>query len=145
MSNDLRELRIFRFQFFFHVASSSTELLIKKEELKDDLNNFSQGESFALNSNQKDSILRFCEGTIDQYSELIDLVSKYSNKWKVERFSKVDLSLIIMAFYELKFMSTPYKVVINESVELAKSFGTKESPQFVNGILDRFYKEEIKK
>jgi len=97
MSNDLRELRTFRFQFFFHVASSSTELLIKKEELKDDLN------------------------------------------------SKVDLSLIIMAFYELKFMSTPYKVVINESVELAKKFGTKESPQFVNGILDRFHKKEIKK
>ena len=61
--------------------------------------------------------------------------------WKLERISKIDLSLLELAIYEIKYKEVPYKVAINEAVELAKKYGEDNSKTFVNGILASIVKK----
>ena len=63
------------------------------------------------------------------------------SNWKIERISKIDLSLLELAIYEIKYKEGPYKVAINEAVELAKKYGEENSKTFVNGILASIVKE----
>ena len=58
-----------------------------------------------------------------------------SEKWPYERVSKVNIVILQIAIFEMLYLKTPYKVVINEAVELAKAFGDTKSPSFVNGVL----------
>ncbi|MEA3222714.1 MAG: transcription antitermination factor NusB [Thermodesulfobacteriota bacterium] len=72
---------------------------------------------------------------LEKIDELIDSASK---NWPVRRMSKTDRNILRIATYELIFNpDTPYRVVINEGIELAKRFGTPKSSAFVNGVLDR--------
>ncbi|HUQ01563.1 MAG TPA: transcription antitermination factor NusB [Kofleriaceae bacterium] len=65
-------------------------------------------------------------------------ITAASRNWRLERMAKVDRNILRLAVGELQNVpETPVKVVINEAVELAKRFGTAESPAFVNGVLDR--------
>ena len=63
------------------------------------------------------------------------------SNWKIERISKIDLSLLELAIYEIKYKEVPYKVAINEAVELAKKYGEENSKTFVNGVLASIVKE----
>ena len=63
-------------------------------------------------------------------------------KWTIDRISKIDLAILKIAIYELVFTKLPYKVVINEAVELAKKYGEDSSKSFVNGILASIVKEK---
>ncbi len=56
-------------------------------------------------------------------------------EWKLERISKVNIAILKLAIYELNYTDIPFKVVINEAVELAKKYGEETSKTFVNGIL----------
>ena len=68
--------------------------------------------------------------------ELLDEISKYLKaEWKIERISKIDLCILELAIYEIKYKELPFKVAINEAVELAKKYGEDTSGNFVNGIL----------
>ena len=65
------------------------------------------------------------------------LLEKHAANWKIGRMGFVDRNLLRMSIYELShFPDTPASVVIDEAIELAKQFGTAESPAFVNGVLD---------
>lgn len=67
---------------------------------------------------------------------IIGLITKYLKpEWKLERISKINLVLLKLAIYELEYKKLPYKVVINEAVELSKKYGDDTSKVFVNGIL----------
>ena len=74
-----------------------------------------------------------------------EIVSQISNNlksdWKIERISKIDLAILKLAIYEIKYTDVPFKVVINEAVELAKKYGEEASKNFVNGILASVVKE----
>ena len=61
--------------------------------------------------------------------------------WKIDRISKIDLSLLKLAIYEIKYKKIPYKVAINEGLELAKKYGEETSKNFINGILASVVKE----
>ena len=77
---------------------------------------------------------------LEKIDELIDSASK---NWPVRRMSKTDRNILRIAAYELIFNpDIPYKVVINEGIELAKRFGSLKSSAFVNGILDRIRRIE---
>lgn len=69
--------------------------------------------------------------------ELIDgIISKNAIGWKIGRISKVSLCILRLAIFEIKFMDDiPVSVSINEAVELAKKYATKEDASFINGIL----------
>ncbi len=62
-------------------------------------------------------------------------------EWKLERISKIDLSILRLAIYEIKYKEVPFKVAINEAVELAKKYGEDTSKKFVNGILASVVKD----
>lgn len=64
--------------------------------------------------------------------------------WNIDRISKVDLALLKLGIYEIFYSKLPYKVVINEVVELAKKYGDEPSPSFVNGILANIIKNNLK-
>ena len=69
-------------------------------------------------------------------SEIDEIITNNSKKWKKERISKVDIAILRLAIYEIYFsQEVPNSVAINEAVELAKEFGTEQSPAFINGIL----------
>lgn len=63
-------------------------------------------------------------------------------KWTIDRISKIDLAILRIAIYELIYSKLPYKVVINEAVELAKKYGDDSSKSFINGILASIVKKE---
>lgn len=63
------------------------------------------------------------------------IANNLKSDWKIERISKINLSLLKLAIYEIKYKQLPYKVVINEVVELAKKYGEDTSHSFINGIL----------
>lgn len=64
-----------------------------------------------------------------------DIEKNLKLDWKIERISKIDLVILKLAIYEIKYKNLPFKVVINEAVELAKKYGEDSSKNFVNGIL----------
>ena len=66
---------------------------------------------------------------------LSDIEKNLKEEWKLNRISKMDLSVLKLAIYEIKFSDVPYKVSINEAVELAKKYGEDKSKNFVNGVL----------
>lgn len=63
------------------------------------------------------------------------------DNWTIERISKIDKALLILAIYEIKYKEIPFKVVINEVVELAKKYGEDTSASFINGVLANVVKE----
>ena len=74
--------------------------------------------------------------------EIEEEISKnLKSDWKLERISNIDLSILKLAIYEIKYKELPFKVVINEAVELAKKYGEDISQKFVNGILASVVKE----
>ena len=74
--------------------------------------------------------------------EIISLIEKnLKADWKIDRVSKIDIAILKLAIYEIKYKEIPYKVVINEAVELAKKYGEDTSKNFVNGILASIVKE----
>lgn len=75
---------------------------------------------------------------VQQQQQIIDAAIKARSKnWSLARMPLVDLNVMRMATYELMFrQDIPKKVSINEAIEIARKFGDKESPAFVNGILD---------
>jgi N utilization substance protein B len=64
-------------------------------------------------------------------------------EWKLERLSKVDLSLLKLAIYEMLYKKIPFKVAINEAIELAKKYGEDNSASFINGILASIVKNDL--
>ena len=72
-------------------------------------------------------------------SEIDEAINEVAKGWKTTRMGKVDLALIRLAVYEIRYDDEiPFKVAVNEAVELAKQYGTNESPAFVTGILAKF-------
>lgn len=77
----------------------------------------------------------------DKLSEMDTLINEQAIGWTTDRMGKVELAIIRLAVYEIKYDdSVPTSVAINEAVELAKKFGQDESSSFVNGVLAKFSK-----
>ena len=75
---------------------------------------------------------------IEEMPELDAQIGEVSEGWKTSRMSRVDLSILRLALYEMEFDDeVPLKVAINEAVELAKKYGGDDSPSFVNAILGK--------
>jgi N utilization substance protein B len=76
--------------------------------------------------------------------ELDTSLAARAENWSLERMAVTDRNILRLAGYEILYTDTPGQVIINEAVELAKRYGGKQSPQFVNGVLDRLLKEQKK-
>ena len=127
-----RELRENVFKMLFRVEfHEETELSEQLELLGEELENVTEEDSAYIN--QK------CNDIIAKISEIDAAINESTTGWKTTRMGKVDLSIIRLAVYEMKYEEDiPSKVSINEAVELAKSYGTDDSASFVNGVLAKF-------
>ena len=74
-----------------------------------------------------------------EYRAVIDReIKEIAKNWSLERMTAVDLSILRIATYELLYQpDIPVRVTLNEAIEIAKRYGTKESPAFINGLLDK--------
>lgn len=82
-------------------------------------------------------------GVAKESKEIMEEISKnLKQDWEIDRISKVNLALLKLAIYEIKYKQLPFKVVINEVVELAKKYGEETSHSFINGILASIVKGE---
>lgn len=81
-------------------------------------------------------------GIEENKEKILESIEKnLKEDWKLSRISKMDLSILELAIYEIEFNKIPYKVAINEAVELAKKYGEDKSKNFVNGILASIVKD----
>lgn len=74
-------------------------------------------------------------GVSEKAEELDLIIEKFLKGWTIKRLSSVSLAVLRMAVYEMKYLKTPASVVINEAVELTKSYSLAPDPSFVNGVL----------
>lgn len=83
----------------------------------------------------------------EHLTEIDRIIESYSKGWKLNRIANVDLAILRLALSEILYMKDiPYRVSINEAVELAKVYSSNETPSFINGILGNYIKKEgIKK
>jgi N utilization substance protein B len=102
--------------------------------------------SFCDRANVSEEVQNFTQALIKNIlfhkKEVDELLEKISANWAPYRMAVIDKNILRLGMCELLFdPTTPPKVVINEAVEIAKKFGTEESPDFINGILDKVFKD----
>ena len=78
-------------------------------------------------------------GVVHHCENLDEAITEASSRWRIERMARVDRNILRAGAFELLHLSqeVPRNVVINEAVEIAKHFGTRESGAFINGVLDK--------
>ncbi len=113
----------------------------KIEQLEEQIDLYLQTE----NIEEKETI-KYIKTTIKEIEknkeEIEEKISQnLKSDWKIERISKVDVVLLKLAIYEILFTNTPYKVAINEVIELSKKYSEQNSSNFINGILASIVKE----
>lgn len=90
----------------------------------------------------KSFAIRLAKGTYKYMHEIDSLIKRFSEHWTLGRINLIDRNILRSAIYEMLYESEiPSNVTINEAIEVAKKYGTEESGQFVNGILDRIKNE----
>lgn len=127
-----RELRENVFKMLFRVEFHEEGAMPEQLELVDDEIENVKEEDLAYMSQK-------CNDIIAKLPEIDEAINASTTGWKTSRMGKVDLSIIRLAVYEIKYEEdVPAKVAINEAVELAKMYGTDNSASFVNGVLAKF-------
>lgn len=131
------EIRQLAFELLYSLEIQKTE----KQEYEEQIDIFLQ-EQNAEQSKAKDYIMQTSYGILEHQEEILTLISQnLKEKWEISRISKVNLVLLKLAVYEIIYAKLPYKVVVNEVVELAKKYGDDTSPSFINGILANIIKQ----
>lgn len=100
------------------------------------------------NEIKEDKVCKYINETVNgianQEEDIKNRISEnLKEQWDINRISKINLSLLKLGIYEIIYSKLPYKVVINEVVELAKKYGDDNSASFVNGILGNIVKKGI--
>lgn len=124
-----REIREQIFKMLFRVEFHD------EEEYRQQLGLFME-ESAPIEEENRQYIEEKFQDITDKLAEIDALINENATGWKTSRMGKVDLTLLRLAVYEIKYEeSIPTGVAINEAVELAKQYGTDDSSSFVNGVL----------
>lgn len=111
-----------------HDASSVAERLLSQDSLPPDAADF---------------VRLLVQGVVEHRDEIDTLLGKMAPEWPVHQIAAVDRAILRMAIYEIRFEpNIPFKVSINEAVELAKRFGSESSRRFVNGALGSLTSKE---
>ena len=111
----------------------------EKEEMPEQCALFFEDEENAASERDMEYIRGKYERIAEKLSEIDGLINAKAKGWSTSRMGKVDLTIIRLAVYEIRFdEDVPLGVAINEAVELAKKFGQDGSAGFVNGILAKF-------
>ena len=90
-----------------------------------------------VEESDKAFILSEVEGVHEHMEEIDAIIEQSATGWDLSRMNKVELAILRLAVYEMKYGETPVGVAINEAVELAKKFSSDEAPAFINGVLGK--------
>lgn len=127
-----RELREQIFKLLFRIEFNEKDEMPEQEEL------FFQEEENAASEKDEQYILKKYQDIVSKVDVIDEMINETAKGWETSRMGKVDLTLIRLAVYEMKYdEDIATGVAINEAVELAKKYGTDNSSSFVNGILAR--------
>lgn len=130
MKNRLSELREVVFLILFRADFYSPE------DIPGQIRDFFEGEEDNFKKSEMEKVTAKVLNIVDRIPEIDEALNSISEGWKTRRMSKTDLTILRLAYYEMKYDdSVPIGVAINEAVELAKAYGEDSSPSFVNGIL----------
>lgn len=127
-----RELRENVFKMLFRVEFHAEEDMSEQLALFDEeFENVKEADSAYIKTKYKN--------IFEKIEEIDTVINECTKGWKTSRMVKVDLAILRLAVYEIKYEDDiPVKVSINEAVELAKQYGTDDSASFVNGVLAKF-------
>lgn len=116
----------------------------KENNTEEQINLYFENENI-IDDDTKNFINSIVLGIENNLESIENSISNNLKKdWKIERISKVDLVLLKIAVYEIIYTEVPYKVAVNEAVELSKKYGDETSPNFINGVLASIIKESGK-
>lgn len=98
--------------------------------------------SFTFDLETRDHALFLTQGVLGQESEINDVITRYSNNWRIDRIAMLDKILLQIAIFELMFSKsneTAPKLILIDIIDLAKKYSSEDSKNFINGILDQIY------
>ena len=119
------------------------ELEIQKKFDEENLEIFLENNNIEDN-NAKKYITKIVKGIKENEPKIEETISsKLKPEWKLDRISKINIALLKLSIYEIIYTDVPYKVAINEAIELAKTYGEENSANFINGVLANVVKENL--
>ncbi|EEO3731965.1 transcription antitermination factor NusB [Listeria monocytogenes] len=96
-----------------------------------------------MEDEQDDYMEKLVEGVMANKAEIDAIIEPNSDNWRMDRLSKVDLSLLRLSVYEIKYLDdVPNRVSLNESIEIAKIYSDEKSSKFINGVLANIAPED---
>ncbi len=118
------------------------EIEVQKDITDEHINMFLENNEITDNATIE-YIKKSISGISLKKDELENIISSNLKKdWKLDRISKINIALLKLAIYEIKYTETPFKVAINEVVDLAKKYSEETAPAFINGVLASVVAEE---
>lgn len=95
-----------------------------------------------IRNKQQEFALSLFHGSLSHWEKINQLIAKHLKEWDLNRVGKIERAILRLAVYEICFTSTDAPVIINEAIELAKLYGSDQTPRFINGVLDAIKKED---
>ncbi|EAD3257312.1 transcription antitermination factor NusB [Listeria monocytogenes] len=96
-----------------------------------------------MEDEQDDYMEKLVEGVMANKAEIDAIIEPNLDNWRIDRLSKVDLSLLRLSVYEIKYLDdVPNRVSLNESIEIAKIYSDEKSSKFINGVLANIASED---
>ena len=123
------------FELIYSLEIQKQDSSLNKEDLQEAVDLYIENNEITDKS-AKEYIQDAIFGIEKNKENIVNQIEKNLKKdWKIDRISKIDLAILKLAIYEIQYKELPFKVVINEAVELAKKYGEDSSKNFVNGVL----------
>lgn len=117
------------------------QVQIQKEDIDEQIDRFME-EQQVTEKTDKEYILGVVKGVVENEVEIDKLIANHAKGWTIQRMPKVDLAIMRLSCYEMKYRTDiPVNVSINEAVEMAKKYSSEQSKTFVNGVLGKVYAE----
>lgn len=119
------------------------ELEIQKEFSEENIDLFLENNNIE-DKNARKYIRKIVRGIKENEAQIEKIISrKLKPEWTIDRISKINIALLKISIYEMIYAEVPYKVAINEIIELAKTYGDYNSASFINGVLANVVKENL--
>lgn len=95
-----------------------------------------------IRNKQRDFALDLFKGVTEHLTEIDEAIVKHLKDWDFDRLGSIERATLRLGGYEIMFGELDSAVIINEAIEVAKAFGSEQSPKFINGVLDAISKDK---
>ena len=95
-----------------------------------------------IRNKQRDFALDLFKGVTEKLTQIDEAIVKYLKDWDFDRLGSIERATLRLGAFEIMFGELDSAVIINEAIEVAKAFGSEQSPKFINGVLDAISKDK---